>query len=139
MTETHSRGANWLFVGLAVYCVASLTHFTHNAIFADSYPGLPASLTPLRIMSAWLLEATIGIVGYVMVRRGHPRSGLALIALYATLGFDGFAHYALAPASAHTTAMNASIWAEAIAGALLLIVVAERFVRGSPRLWSRNE
>jgi hypothetical protein len=103
-------------------------------VFADSYPGLPASLTPLRIMGAWLLEATIGIVGYVLVRRDHHRLGLGLIALYAVLGFDGFAHYTLAPAAAHTIAMNASIWGEAIAGALLLIVVATRVAS-----WSRNE
>lgn len=133
MIETHSRGANWLLLGLAVYCAASLTHFTHNAIFADSYPGLPASLTPLRIMAAWLLEAAIGIVGYVAFQHGYSRSGLALIALYAVLGFDGFAHYTLAPVSAHTVAMNASIWAEAIAGSLLLIIVAARFAS-----WSRN-
>ena len=127
MKDTTARQANWLLVGLAVYCAASLAHFSHNAIFADSYPGLPATLTPFRIMGAWLLEAAIGIVGYLLVRRGHYRSGLALVALYAALGFDGFAHYALAPASAHTTAMNASIWAEAIAGALLLTIVVGRF------------
>jgi hypothetical protein len=135
MSATHSTRTNWLLIGLAVYCCASFTHFAHNAIFADSYPGLPASLTPLRIMSAWLLEAAIGIVGYALVRRDHPGAGLALIALYAALGFDGFAHYALAPASAHTAAMNASIWAEAIAGAFLLVVAAERFVH----TWGRNE
>jgi hypothetical protein len=131
MNATHLRRANWLLLGLGVYCAASLVHFAHNAIFADSYPGLPASLTPLRIMAAWLLEAAIGIVGYVLIQRGHRRSGLALIALYAALGFDGFAHYTLAPAAAHTAAMNASIVAEAIAGALLLIVVAARFASSS--------
>jgi hypothetical protein len=129
MSETHSLRARGLSLGLVIYCAASFAHFSHNAIFAESYPSLPESLTPFRIMSAWLLEAIVGIAGYVLVRRGHDRSGLALMALYAALGFDGFAHYTLAPASAHSLAMNASIWAEAVAGALLLIVVAERLVR----------
>ena len=132
MKETNSWRVNWLLVGLVVYGAASLVHFSHNAAFADSYPGLPASLTPFRIMLAWLLEATIGIVGYVLIRGGHYRFGLALLALYAMLGFDGFAHYTLAPASAHTTAMNATIWAEAVAGAMLLSVIATHFFRRRP-------
>ena len=131
MKEHNSWRADWLLVALVAYGAASLVHFSHNAAFADSYPGLPASLTPFRIMLAWLLEATIGIIGYVLVRGGHYRSGLALLALYATLGFDGFAHYTLAPASAHTMAMNATIWAEAVAGAILLSVIARHLFRRS--------
>ena len=43
-----------------------------------------------------------------------------LIAVYAAIGFDGLAHYTRAPLSAHTAMMNATIWLEAIAAALLL-------------------
>lgn len=113
-------------IALLVYSAASLAHFSHNAIFADAYPNLPESLTPLRIVLAWLLEAAIGWTGYALARRHFVRTGLALVALYAALGFDGFAHYSLAPISAHTMAMNTTIWAEAVAGAVLLLIVGMR-------------
>jgi len=43
-----------------------------------------------------------------------------LIALYAVLGFAGLDHYTLAPISAHTLAMNATIWLETATAVLLL-------------------
>ncbi|MGQ0651943.1 MAG: hypothetical protein ACT4P4_06695 [Betaproteobacteria bacterium] len=54
------------------------------------------------------------------------RHGLALIALYAVLGFDGLAHYALAPLAQHTLAMNMTIWLEVAAAALLLFAVVRK-------------
>ena len=118
-----------LLIALVAYCAASLAHFSHNAIFADVYPNLPQSLTPLRIILAWLLEAAIGWTGYALTLGRFIRTGYVLLALYAGLGFDGFAHYSLAPMSAHTLAMNATIWVEAITGALLFLVVAVRIFR----------
>jgi hypothetical protein len=115
-----------LVVALLAYAAASLIHFSHNAIFADAYPNLPASLTPLRICVAWLAEAAIGFAGYLLIRAGARRTGLALVALYATLAFDGLAHYSLAPISAHTAAMNLTIWAEVAAGSILLGITGVR-------------
>ena len=57
-------------------------------------------------MAVWIGQASIGLAGWIAVRRGHRGSGLAAVALYAALGFDGLGHYALAPVSAHTRAMN---------------------------------
>ena len=118
-----------LLLALIVYSTASLAHFGHNAAFSSAYPNLPESLTPLRIMLAWLLEAAIGWTGYALTRSRFVRTGYVLLAFYAALGFDGFAHYALAPMSAHTLAMNARIWGEALTGAALLLIVATRIFR----------
>jgi hypothetical protein len=105
---------------LLAYGAASLLHFGHNAAFAHAYPNLPAGLTAPRILVVWVAEASIALAGWIAVGRGHARAGLAAIALYAALGFDGLGHYALAPVSAHSLAMNLTIALEAVtAGALL--------------------
>jgi hypothetical protein len=118
-----------LLIALLAYCAASFVHFAHNATYIDAYPNLPPSLTTARVYLAWFAEAALGALGYVLYRFGARRIGLALIAVYAVLGFDGLAHYALAPISAHTLAMNLTIWGEVIAAAaVLVVIVRHRFV-----------
>ena len=68
----------------------------------------------------------IGVAGYLLLRHGYPRSGIALLALYACYGLDGLVHYALAPISAHTAATNVTIVLEAVTAILLLSVLATR-------------
>jgi hypothetical protein len=133
MTQHRSRADVALLVALVAYCVASLVHFTHNAVYIDAYPNLPASLTPLRVYMAWFAETALGVCGYVLLWRGARIVGLLLIALYAALGFDGLAHYSLAPMSAHTLAMNLSIWLEVFAAAAVLIMVATTALRRTHR------
>ena len=73
---------------------------------------------------AWIGVTAVGVVGYLLVRRGYQLIGLSVTAVYAVLGFDGLGHYSLAPMSAHTATMNLSIWLEVATAALLLIAVA---------------
>jgi hypothetical protein len=105
---------------LALYCATSLAHFVHNAHFLADYPNMPAWLSPLQVMGAWLAVTAVGVLGWVVTRTGWPLPGLLLIAAYAGLGFDGLAHYTLAPMAAHSPAMNLTIWSEVVAAALLL-------------------
>jgi hypothetical protein len=110
-----------LAVLLFAYAAASLVHHAHNAEFLADYPNMPAWITRPAVYAAWLCETLLGAAGYLILRRGYPVAGLGLIAIYAALGFDAFAHYALAPAAAHTAAMNATIWLEAAAAALVFV------------------
>ena len=105
---------------LALYCAASLAHFVHNAQFLADYPNMPAWLSPLQVMGAWLAVTAVGMLGWLVTRTRWPLPGLVLIAAYAGLGFDGLAHYTLAPMAAHSLAMNLTIWSEVVAAALLL-------------------
>ena len=73
--------------------------------------------------------ASIGAAGYWLFRKASPAVGLAIIALYAALGFAGLDHYTLAPISAHSWTMNATIAGEAFAAAALLVVIALTAVR----------
>ena len=112
-----------LLAAMLAYCAASLFHFAHNAEFLDAYPNLPEWLTRLQVYAAWLSVTAVGVLGLLLVRSRFALRGLAVIALYAGLGFDGLAHYAVAPVSAHTPAMNLSIGLEVVMATLLLGVV----------------
>lgn len=103
---------------------ATLFHHVHNAEFLDHYPNMPGWLSRTSVYAAWLGAALIGVAGFVLLQRGFRLLGLVLLIAYACYGLDGLAHYALAPMSAHSAAMNLSIWLEASAGLALLFAVA---------------
>lgn len=112
----------WLL--LALYCVASLIHFVHNAEFISEYPNMPEWLDRLTVYLAWLGVTAVGIAGVLLFKWRLRLLGLLVIAGYAALGFDGLGHYSLAPVSAHTLTMNATIWFEVAAAAVLLAATA---------------
>ena len=111
---------------LLACAAASLLHFVHNAEFLHEYPNMPASLTRAGVYATWLAQALIGLVGYVLLRRGWGQTGLVLIGAYALVCFGGLAHYVVAPVSAHSWAMHATIWLEVVTAALLLTAVIRR-------------
>ena len=117
---------NALPLALAALAAASLVHHVHNAEFLDEYPNMPAWLSPVGVYAAWAAATVIGAGGYWLLTHGYRVAGAALLILYGCYGLDGLAHYALAPASAHTTAMNLSIWLEAAAALALLAVLFRR-------------
>lgn len=118
-----------MFVLLAVYCLASLVHFTHNAELIAEYPNLPAWLGRSEVYLAWLIVTAVGAAGVLLLRLGLRVPGLLVAAVYAALGFAGLDHYALAPMSAHTPAMNATIWFEVAAAAVLFIAAVTLLFR----------
>jgi hypothetical protein len=76
------------------------------------------------VYASWLVVAGIGAFGYGLYRSDSRAVGLMVIGVYALLGFGGLDHYTVAPVSAHSMAMNATILGEAIAASVLLVVVA---------------
>ena len=113
-------GARTLFALSAGYCCASLAHFVHNAEYLSQYPNMPVWLSRPRVYGAWLAITAIGALGLAVARSRYAVAGFLLIAIYAALGFDGLGHYALAPMTSHTLAMNLTIWVEVAAAAALL-------------------
>ena len=107
-----------------VHALASLVHFVHNATFLADYPNMPEWITPGGVYAVWLGEAAIGAAGVILFLRGRAMIGRALIAVYAVLGFGGLDHYTLASISAHTLAMNATIWLETATAVALLAYTA---------------
>ena len=112
-----------LLTFMIVYGTTSLAHFVHNAVYVDTYPNLPAWITPPVVFASWLVIAGTGALGYCLYRRGSRAAGLLVIGLFALMGFGGLDHYVVAPVSAHSMAMNATILGEVIAASVLLVVI----------------
>jgi len=121
-----SKALPYLLVAVAA---ASLSHFIHNAEFLADYPGLPQTWTRAGVYGAWIGMTMIGLVGWFLVRAGYHVIGLVLLAVYALCGTDSLGHYAVAPLSAHTAAMNVTILLEVSAAALLLFESLRLLVR----------
>jgi hypothetical protein len=119
-------GLRTLALMLLIYGAASLVHFVHNAEFIADYPNLPRSWSRAGVYVAWAAITGVGLVGWLLVWRGYSMAGLALLAIYAALGLDSLGHYVLAPLSAHTFAMNATILLEVTAAALVLVEVVRQ-------------
>jgi hypothetical protein len=113
-----------MWVLVAVYFVASLAHFTHNAEFIAFYPNMPSWLTREKVYLAWLAVSSLGIAGLFVARLGLHALGALLVGAYGALGLDGLGHYALALCSEHTLATNVTIWAEAASGSVLMVASA---------------
>ncbi len=112
-----------LAILVVLYAAASLLYFTHNAEYLAHYPNLPPSWTSAEVYLAWGAVTVPGILGFALCRRGRRRIGLALLALYALLGFAGLLHYTRAPWSQHSVAMNLTIGLEVACAACLLLHV----------------
>jgi hypothetical protein len=106
---------------LALYALASLIHFVHNAESIALYPNMPAWLTREKVYLAWLAFTGVGVVALAFAAAGWRVATALCLAAYGALGFVGLGHYTLAPHSGHTIAMNLSIWFEAVAGGLLVV------------------
>ncbi len=117
---------------MIIYGAASLTHFIHNAVYLQFYPNMPTWLTPAGVLASWLAVAGLGAAGYWLFRRRWKVAGLSMIALYAVLGFGGFDHFVVAPVSAHSFAMKATIVGEAAAASLLLGLICFRVMHERP-------
>ncbi len=116
-----------LLCAVFAHVVATLTHFVHNAVYLADYPNLPQWLTASGVYLSWGVLTAIGLAGLGLLRFVSVPLGLAVLALYALLGFGGFDHYTLAAIAAHTTAMNLTILFEAVTGVLLLVAVVREY------------
>jgi hypothetical protein len=131
LTTNRFRLSPRLTLAFAAHCIASLIHFTHNAVFLDDYPNLPTWLTPAGVYASWLGLTAVGITGLALVRYGLRRAGLSVLVLYAFLGFGGLDHYTLASIHAHTLAMNVTIGLETLTASFLLFAVIAECSRAS--------
>ena len=113
---------------LLAYGAASLVHFIHNAEFLPEYPGLPATWTRAGVYGAWLAMTAVGIAGWLLAASRYRMAGLLLLAAYAAAGLDSLGHYVLAPLSAHSAAMNATILTEVAAATLVMAEVARQML-----------
>lgn len=115
-----------------LFLACTLMHFVHNAEFLADYPNMPKGLSRGGVYFAWLVLASVGAVGYFLRVRGHRWIGTTVLMLATLMAFDSLGHYWLAPFSAHTAAMNATILAD-VASAALLLVATLSALRANPK------
>jgi hypothetical protein len=117
--------SNLLLALLILHMAASLWHHIHNGQFIDEYPGMPKGVpaTLAFAVTAWTATSAVGLAGYYWVCNGRRLLGFGAMGLYAAYGLLAFTHYTLAPMSAHSFVMNATILGEALTGLLLLVTV----------------
>lgn len=127
--ERNPARSNLLLALLILHMAASLWHHIHNGQFADEYPNMPTGVPPVVAYIAWGITTAVGLAGYYAVCNGYRLLGFGAMGLYAAYGLLAFGHYTLAPMSAHTLVMNATILGEALTGALLLGTVMVFLVR----------
>ena len=118
-----------LLVLLVVCGAASLVHFAHNAEFIADYPNLPRSWSATHVYLAWIGMTVVGLAGWLLYQTRLELLGLFVLAAYALLGLDSLGHYVLAPPSAHTAAMNATILAEVVAAGCVLSEVLRQIAQ----------
>ena len=137
LTAAHLPKPVWLL--LAVYFIASLTHFAHNAEYIAYYPNMPAFITRETVYWAWLAVSSLGVAGLIVSRMGLHALGALLLMAYGACGLDGLLHYTLALCSEHTLATNLTIWFEVLAGVALALASLAMLVRKSniTRHWQR--
>lgn len=119
-----SRFPAHIWALLALYFVASLAHFAHNAEYIAFYPNMPAWLTRENVYLAWLAVTSVGILAVTLSLLGKRAAAALCLVAYGGLGLYGLGHYALALCSEHTFAMNFTIMFEVVTGAALAICSA---------------
>jgi hypothetical protein len=132
-SDLHRTTPLFLLFALIMYFIASLVHFVHNAEYLHAYPNMPAWLTPGGVYLAWWVVTAVGVVGIVLYKFFAPRTGLVVLALYAGLGYAGLDHYVVAPLSAHTIGMNATIAFEVVTATVLLLTIVQQWMKWSSR------
>ena len=139
MTRSPVTGGSVLGALLLVYAATSFVHFAHNAEFLQSYPNLPESWSRTGVYSAWLGMTAVGLAGWALEKRGYRKAGLAIVAVYALAGLDSLGHYLVAPPSAHTFGMNATIIPEVTAAFAVLSLAVHEIAGLSDRSVDRGK
>lgn len=129
MSTIQSPNFRLLAIFFWLYLLASLVHFIHNAEFIEHYPGLPESWTRSGVYLAWIGLTTIGVSGWIFLRKGYYTTGLLLVLLYAMLGVDSLSHYVVASVGAHTLGMNLTIILEVTAAGLVFVEVIRLLIK----------
>lgn len=75
----------------ALYCTASLLHFTHNAEYIAFYPNMPAWITRDTVYLAWLAITAVGAVALVFAFAGWRIAAASHSPCTAASGSTGWA------------------------------------------------
>jgi hypothetical protein len=96
--------------------VITIFHYTDNAIFIDKYPAPEWLSNSYTVYMAWFVLTLIGVVGYLLYRRGMLRTAYLFLAIYSLTGLFSPGHYLYGELSKFSLKMHTLIWFDFIAG-----------------------
>ena len=114
---------------LAATVVLSILHYVDNIVFFGSYPE-PHWMTPHLVDAFWFVMTPVGVVGYLLFRRGLRGWALLVLCAYGAMNLLTLGHYLYASPWSLSLRINAFILAEAVA-AVALSIAAAWFARRS--------
>lgn len=113
------RHARVLLLLLVLNIAASMAHYADNIVRFALYPE-PPWLNPSRVDLFWFVMTPVGIVAYVLHRRGWPKAARFASVAYGSMGLLVLGHYLIAPPWKIAFEINALIVLEAVGAAAWL-------------------
>ena len=121
-----------MFVLLVVTVAASIFHYVDNVMFFDTYPE-PAWITPHLVNAFWFLMTPVGVIGYLLFRRGYRSSGVTALFAYGLMNLLTLGHYRYAPPWEIPFRVNLFILLEVGAAITLMAALIWCALRSPPR------
>ena len=104
--------------------LVSLFHFTDNAVNIDQYPkaGWQPGWFDAVVVVAWFLYTAVGIAAYRAYRDGRLRQAHVGLVLYGFLILSSLGHFIYGSPSELTTRGVISVFVDATAGSIVILV-----------------
>ncbi|MDM9381849.1 hypothetical protein QUB80_14185 [Chlorogloeopsis sp. ULAP01] len=112
----NKKGQIFLVPLLITNVVITISHYTDNAIFIDRYPAPEWISYSYRVYMAWIILTLIGVVGYLLYRKGILRIAYLFLGIYSLTGLFSPGHYFYGEMSKFSLKMHTLIWFDFIAG-----------------------
>ena len=116
-----ARPPTTAIVGSVVFASIVLTafHFTDNYVSIDTYPQ-PGWVTKAVVLVSWPLLTSLGVIGYLLLRRGVFTAAHGFLLAYSYTGLSSLGHFLSGSPDEFTTRGLISVLVDGAAGTAVL-------------------
>ena len=101
--------------------VLTAFHFTDNYVSIDTYPQ-PDWVTKGVVLVSWPLLTSLGVIGYLLLRRGLYTAAHGFLLAYSYTGLSSLGHFLSGSPDEFTTRGLVSVLIDGAAGSAVLVV-----------------
>ena len=118
-----ARPPSTAIVGGVVLASIVLTafHFTDNYVSIETYPQ-PGWVTKTVVLVSWPLLTSLGVIGYLLLRRGLFTVAHGFLLAYSYTGLSSLGHFLSGSPDEFTTRGLVSVLVDGVAGTAVLAV-----------------
>ena len=118
-----ARPPSTAIVGGVVLASIAVTafHFTDNYVSIDTYPQ-PDWVTKAVVLVSWPLLTSLGVIGYLLLRRGLFTAAHGFLLAYSYTGLSSLGHFLSGSPDEFTTRGLISVLVDGTAGTAVLAV-----------------